>query len=83
MNSSLHCAVSIAICWPCKEVVLLEMLAHFETFGCDQLPSSCCASKFLEHIASLHKIIKQCVFVHVGPKNITIRCPNLVQGDSN
>ena len=24
-----------------------------------------------------------CVFVHVGPENITVGCPNLLQGDSN
>ena len=28
-------------------------------------------------------IIKQCVFVHVDPENITMGCPNLVQGDSD
>ena len=29
----------------------------------------------------MDNITKQCVFVHVGPKNIAMRCPNLVQGD--
>ena len=37
-------------------------------------------SMLLIHI---HNIIKQCAFVHVGPENITIGCPNVVQGDSN
>ena len=32
---------------------------------------------------SIPNIIKQCAFVHVGFKNITMGCPNLVQGDSN
>ena len=26
-----------------------------------------------------HYIFKQCAFVQVGPKNITMGCPNLVQ----
>ena len=30
-----------------------------------------------------HSIIKHRVFVHVGPENITMGCPKLVQGDSN
>ena len=30
-----------------------------------------------------HKIIKQCVFVHMGFENSTMGCPNLVQGNSN
>ena len=31
----------------------------------------------------MHNIIKQCAFVHVGLENITMQCPNLMQGDSN
>ena len=32
----------------------------------------------------LHNIIiEQCVFVQSGPQNITMGCPNLVQGDSD
>ena len=27
----------------------------------------------------MHNMIKQCAFVHVGPENITMGCPNLVQ----
>ena len=30
-----------------------------------------------------HNIMKQCALIHVGFLNLTIRCPNLVQGDSN
>ena len=26
-----------------------------------------------------HNIIEQCAFVHVGPENTTMGCPNLVQ----
>ena len=29
-----------------------------------------------------HNIIKKCVFVLVGPNNITMECPDLVQGNS-
>ena len=24
-------------------------------------------------------IVKQCAFIHMGPENVTMRCPNLVQ----
>ena len=30
-----------------------------------------------------HVIIKQCAFIDMDIKNITMGCPNLVQGDSN
>jgi hypothetical protein len=34
---------------------------------------------YLAH--DIYNFIKQCVFVHVGPKNIPIGCLNLMQGD--
>ena len=33
-------------------------------------------------VQRIYNISKQCAFVHVEPKNITMRCPNLVQNQS-
>ena len=30
--------------------------------------------------ASIMTLFKQCVFIHVDPEDITMGCPNLVQG---
>ena len=31
----------------------------------------------------MHNIMQQGASVHVGPENVTMGCPNLVQGDSD
>ena len=35
--------------------------------------------EYANDILHLHNIIKQCAFIHVGPENINVGCPTLVE----